>query len=63
MARLLSVLALTAVLRLGIAGPVEPRQSSSQYTYVNLASNTGTSVHRASGIIVELRLLSLHNCS
>ncbi|KAG8872747.1 hypothetical protein FRB98_009436 [Tulasnella sp. 332] len=30
---------------------IEPRQSSSQYTYVNLAVNTGTSVHRASGVL------------
>ncbi|KAG8866691.1 hypothetical protein FRB98_004584, partial [Tulasnella sp. 332] len=33
------------------AAAIEPRQSSSQYTYVNLAVNTGTSVHRASGVL------------
>ncbi|KAH8834395.1 glycoside hydrolase superfamily [Flagelloscypha sp. PMI_526] len=30
---------------------IEERQTSSQITYVNLAVNTGTSVHRASGIL------------
>lgn len=49
MTRLLPVLALSAVFRTGIAAPLDSRQTSSQITYVNLASNTGTSVHRASG--------------
>ncbi|KAF8312919.1 hypothetical protein DL93DRAFT_2081579 [Clavulina sp. PMI_390] len=48
---LLSVAALLATLHHGGAIPLEERQSSSMYTYVNLASNTGTSVHRASGIL------------
>lgn len=54
MARLLQVLALAAVLRTGITSVVEPRQSSSQYIYVNLASNTGASAHRASGILADI---------
>ncbi|KAI3609887.1 glycoside hydrolase family 39 protein [Moniliophthora roreri] len=32
-------------------GPILPRQSASQITRVNLAANTGNSVHRASGIL------------
>ncbi|KAG8989256.1 hypothetical protein FRB93_003696 [Tulasnella sp. JGI-2019a] len=40
-----------SVLSLCDALSVQPRQSSSQYTYVDLSVNNGASVHRASGVL------------